>query len=170
MKSVKQIWACINQNRNKEIRFQWFLSQMFNRHAYCYFLKTPCAYCLYNKFYNDFRNDAVIDGDRDGCDEIDGSRVQRPPAGCVICLLSRWLTRPDLPHHIYVYHCSINEHCTMCCIVEVAHTCAICSNGIRAKTPNVPKPHFHHYFFFLYVAKKWDIVLNLTKDTMATGL
>ena len=74
-------------------------------------------------------------------------------AGCVICLLSRWLTRTDLPHHIYVYHCSIIEHCTMCCIVEVAHTCAICSNGSRAKTPNVLKPHFNHYFLSLYIAK-----------------
>ena len=52
------------------------------------FLKTPCAYCLYNKVYNDFRNDAVIDGDRDGGDEIDGSRVQSPPAGCDLSFVS----------------------------------------------------------------------------------
>ena len=33
-------------------------------------------------------NDAVIDGDRDGCDEIDGSRVQSPPAGCDLSFVS----------------------------------------------------------------------------------
>ena len=52
LKSIKQICARINQNGNnrnvptRRIRFQWFPSQIFNRHAYCFFLKRPCAYCL----------------------------------------------------------------------------------------------------------------------------
>ena len=85
-------------------------------------------------------NDAVIGDERDVCDEIDGNRVQRPPTGCVICLLSRWLTRPYLPHHIYICTMNIapghtshilmctdrlyNEHCTRC---RTGSACAVYS-------------------------------------------
>ena len=70
----------------------------------------------------------------------------------VICLLSRWLTRPDLPHHIYVYHCSMSiaqcvEQAPLVLYSEgCSHMCTICSNGSRDKTPDVLKPHFHHHF------------------------
>ena len=55
-------------------------------------------------------------------------------------------------HIIYTYitvqwalHNVLNR-LRLCCIVKDAHTCTICSNGSRDKTPDVLKPHFHHHF------------------------
>ena len=45
-------------------------------------------------------NDVVIDGDRDGCDEIDGSRVQSPPAGCDLSFVS--VVDQDRPPTSYI--------------------------------------------------------------------
>ena len=74
-------------------------------------------------------NDAVIDGDRDGCDEIDGSRVQSPPEPGVwfVFCLGGWPGQTS--HIIYTYitvqwalHNVLNR-LRLCCIVKDAHTC-----------------------------------------------
>ena len=57
-------------------------------------------------------NDVVIDGDRDGCDEIDGSRVQSPPAGCDLSFVS--VVDQARPPTSYIRISLFNEHCTMC--------------------------------------------------------
>ena len=62
------------------------------------------------------------DGDHDSCsDESDGNRVQRPPAGTVICLLSRWLTRPYLLPTLYcitIQWTNVWNMPCLCCIVD----------------------------------------------------